>query len=131
MRPGILFSAALAVLVMAASAHAQAPGAPASPVRIVEHPDWVSIPSAEQLAKFYPSPKTPVNGRADLACTVTADGRLADCKVTAEDPTDKGFGPAALKLTKFFRMRTTTSDGAPVAGAMVRVPVRFINVAAD
>lgn len=64
-------------------------------------------------------------GRATISCTVTAKGTLESCEVQAEEPADMGFGEAALRMSKLFRMRPKTQDGAPVEGGSVRIPIRF------
>ena len=66
-----------------------------------------------------------VGGRAELSCTVTAKGTVSGCSVVSEDPADQEFGAAALKLTRCFKMRPQTRDGAPVGGAKVIIPIRF------
>ena len=66
-----------------------------------------------------------VSGRAEISCTVLANGKLSDCSVVSEDPADQQFGDAALKLSKLFKMRPQTKDGAPTSGGTVRIPIRF------
>ena len=69
--------------------------------------------------------RTDTAGRATISCTVTAKGTLTSCSVVSEDPGDMGFGDAALKMSKLFRMRPKTQDGAPVEGGQVTIPIRF------
>ena len=66
-----------------------------------------------------------VGGSAALSCTVTARGTLIGCSITSESPADMGFGDAAIKLSKLFKMRPQTKDGQPVDGGTVRIPLRF------
>ena len=44
----------------------------------------------------------------------------------SEEPSDQDFGSAAMRLSKLFKMRPKTQDGAPVEGGTVRIPIRFV-----
>ena len=66
-----------------------------------------------------------VSGRAELNCEVTAKGTVANCTVVSEDPAGQEFGAAAMKLTRYFKMRPQTRDGTPVGGAHVNIPIAF------
>jgi protein TonB len=80
------------------------------------------------MNRYYPdrASRMEVEGRASLSCTVNARGTLEGCSVTSEDPADMGFGDAALKMSKLFKMRPMSKDGQPVDGGTVRIPLRFV-----
>ena len=77
---------------------------------------------------YYPdrAQRMEVEGKATIACTVSARGTLESCSVSDETPADMGFGDAALKISKFFKMRPQQKDGQPVDGGSIRIPIRFV-----
>ncbi len=109
------------------------PGPPPSSIpppvdpRAVTMPDWLHKPNGEDMARVYPpgAAHAGLNGGAVISCHVTALGTLVECKVDDERPAGKGFGEAALKLGRLFKMRPITKDGLPVAGGTVHIPIRF------
>jgi protein TonB len=94
---------------------------------VIEHPDWLRRPTGEDLARHYPrrALEQELSGRAQIACSVTAAGRLQSCVVVSETPAGRGFGDAALKLSRAFQMRPQTEDGRPVEGGRVNIPITF------
>lgn len=101
--------------------------APSRPSVITE-PQWLRRPSAEDLDAFVPDEARAqlVSGVASMQCDVAANGRLENCFVHSEAPEGWGYGRAVLHAAKLFRMRPRTVDGQPVAGAKVRIPIRFL-----
>jgi protein TonB len=95
--------------------------------RLIGRPDWLTRPNGRQLADAYPKRalEKDLSGSATLACSVTASGALTGCTVAEEAPAGAGFGAAALKLSRHFRMKPRTEDGLPVDGGVVRIPVSF------
>lgn len=93
----------------------------------ITSPDWERKPNGDDLARYYPdgAAKQGLGGLATVACKVTNAGDLTACAIETEDPPGAGFGDAALKLAAFFKMKPLTKDGLPVAGGVVRVPIRF------
>ncbi|MEK7427348.1 MAG: energy transducer TonB [Pseudomonadota bacterium] len=108
------------------------PPAPAPPepprAAVIQNPDWLRRPSGEDIARYYPDRalRMGVEGRATLSCTVTTSGGLEGCGVVGESPEDQDFGAAALRMSRLFKMRPMTRDGAPVSGGTVRIPIRFV-----
>ena len=97
------------------------------PPSVWTNPDWDRKPTEMDVVEFYPllAALTAVEGQATIGCTVALSGSLEACEVVSESPSGRGFGAAALKLSKILRMRPATLDGKPVADSRVNVPIAF------
>jgi TonB family protein len=88
--------------------------------------DWLVKPTAENIARVYPSAamKAHITGKVILGCIVDEDGYLADCVVKSETPQGQGFGNAALEITAYMRMQPAMNYGVPAKGG-VNLPIAF------
>jgi TonB family protein len=113
-------------ICLAGAAFAQPP-APKGSVSVVTNPEWLVRPTAAHLDRYYPpeAARQKLRGIVRLSCKIDQQGGLQHCRILSEQPPGAGFGEAALKLAPYFRMKPTTRNGAPLAGAHAIVPVRF------
>ena len=90
-------------------------------------PDWARLPSAEDMARYYPerAQRMEISGQATIACVVLATGDLSDCSIVSESPPDMGFGDATLRASRLFKMKPATLLGQPVDGGKVRIPITW------
>ncbi len=99
---------------------------PAPPVSVITNPQWIERPNGRDFAREYPERalEREREGRVVLDCVVNADGRIS-CAVASEDPSGWGFGSAAVRISRSFRMSPRLEDGRPAEGGRVRVPIAF------
>jgi TonB family protein len=98
-----------------------------SPNRTVAKPDWSSRPNGSDFSRFYP-PKAAalrLDGMAVMQCRVDLTGALSACAILREGPWGAGFGKATLQMAPLFQMKPMSVNGRPVAGGIIRIPVKF------
>jgi protein TonB len=87
-------------------------------------PQWERLPSSATLDELFPplARQYRIGGRTWMRCSVTDDGKLQGCAVIKEIPENQGFGDAALRSVRYFKM-TPTVRGIPVKGGTVIIPI--------
>jgi TonB family protein len=66
------------------------------------------------------------DGSAMVGCEVADDGSLANCSVVSEAPVGMGFGAAALQIVAVMKMNPWTTQGTPVEGARIQIPIHLV-----
>jgi protein TonB len=98
-----------------------------APDDAITDPVWRSQATGQQMSAVYPmrAMRSEKIGVAVVRCVAGAYGRLEACAVVCEGPKDWGFGAAALKTTRYFRMAPEDKAGRAVAGRAVKLPFHF------
>lgn len=92
----------------------------------VEDIVWLNRPTGSDFARYYPFAAVDVSrpGYAILMCNVIADGALS-CTIGHESPRYWGFGDAAMRISRSFRIAPVTLNNVSTEGATIRLPIRF------
>lgn len=100
--------------------------------REILRPLYVAVGEPPSLDRYFPerARQAGVAGRAEVLCTVGAEGRVQDCKVLSESPGGWGFGAALARAAGEFRLDARDRDGWPVAGREIRMDHAFDPAAA-
>jgi TonB family protein len=104
------------------------PSQTAPPVEIHD-PIWLKQIDPRAIPQLFPEAAAKAGykvGRASVECTVAADGTLSGCATATEDPAGFGFGEAALEVAGVMQMSPWTKQGAPVEGARINLPIKFV-----
>lgn len=88
---------------------------------------WEIGPSARVPYEYWPERalRREVSGEVVLKCLHDAKGMLGDCHILSEAPVEVGFGAAALRLSRRFKLKPTFDDGSPLAPGEITFPVPF------
>lgn len=99
---------------------------PAPPSPVLTGAVWLERPGSRDFDRYYPTRAMDrqQEGRVVLDCLVDAGGRIS-CSVSSEDPSGWGFGEAAVRISRSFRMAAQTSSGQATSGGRIRVPITF------
>jgi TonB family protein len=103
------------------------PQGPAVPVELYDA-EWPQGPDLRAAGQIFPAAAAAAGHKTGLGvvdCEVTHLGGLTDCRVVREDPPALGFGPVVLVVAAVMRMNPWNSQGLPVDGARVQVPIRI------
>jgi TonB family protein len=130
MRRGLVLAS---LVVLACGGVAQGQQSPAPP--LLSDLKSTREPGPEEVRAVYPRQAFDVSARVRLTCTLTIQGKLANCRVIDERPRDRGFAAAALALASGFAYKPVPAESevtipiwfdpqdAPSAkGAVVTVP---------
>ncbi|MBI1251822.1 MAG: hypothetical protein GC189_10150 [Alphaproteobacteria bacterium] len=87
---------------------------------------WIARPSGRDFSRAYPREALDreEGGVAVLCCSVLDDGALA-CSTAFEAPTERGFGDAAVQLSRSFRMHASDAALWRASGVQLPLPVTF------
>lgn len=99
----------------------------AQPALSQEAPPVAKGPTGDDMVAYYPEKAMELGreGQATIKCKVAPDLTVTNCHILSESPPDYGFGAAAVKLSRLFKMKPETKDGQPTAGAEVTIPIAF------
>src|SRR5580704_6782629 len=61
------------------------------PGAVVAHPDWLKMPTQDQLANYIPAAESTAGGKVVLVCLITTRGLVDDCQVAEEQPPGHGY----------------------------------------
>jgi len=95
---------------------------------LIGKPRWVALPTPQQMNEGLPSADAGSgvsSARVVLSCAVVEGGKVGGCAVSEETPAGKGYGAAALGVSRYFALSNWTLEGLPTVGGQVRIPIRY------
>ena len=98
---------------------------------VVLDPPWNRVPTQAEMRAAWPAAAAGLPfGQAALRCDLKATGLLRGCDVISENPRGKGFGKAAVELSKLFQIPVNPNEAKTVRDYKVDLPFRFRDPAA-
>lgn len=98
---------------------------------VVLDPPWTQVPTQAEVNAAWPREAVGLaSGQAALRCGLDRTGRLRSCNVISESPRGKGFGKAALALSKAFGVTFAPEEAKAARDLKIDVPFRFRDPAA-
>jgi TonB family protein len=100
---------------------------PETAISVARSLAWEETPTAAEFAAAFPdrAKGAVAAARVVLRCEVWRDRTLASCDVASEEPHGKGFGDAARRLAKKFRVASGDPNLQKVRNLYVDVPFDF------
>lgn len=101
---------------------------------VMQRPRFLQTPSSQQISDVYPSSahRRGLSGTANLRCLVRQTGEVGDCEIIDESPANQGFGRAALRLTRYFRLEPQSPvhwpdlpQAEPWEDIPINLPIQF------
>lgn len=89
---------------------------------------WIRHLNAEEKREVYPhlAASRRISGEAVILCRINRDTTLSHCRDLSSRPTDQGFGRAAVRASRYMRMRPRVVNGVVQDGARERITVSFV-----
>jgi len=109
-------------------------GATAPAATQITAPVWTRVLDSSTVQDLYPAQAAAAHvatGKAVVSCTVTHSGALTNCQSVREEPPNLGFGEAAVHVAEALALNPWTTQGNPVDGDNIRLPVVFKQAAAS
>jgi TonB family protein len=108
--------------------HFEGPEPKSNVPEYIRAPSWRLIIDPAKVQALFPAQAEAAGvktGRGVAECRVVLSGDLESCEIKSESPPNLGFGAAAVRIVDALAIRPWTSDGRPVDGAKITVPVQF------
>jgi periplasmic protein TonB len=89
---------------------------------------FVRVPKANNMTLHFPREafRNGVPGQVTLDCAVTGEGSLADCRIKAEQPQGRGFGLAAMRLSRKYASAADSNPASSQNAGRIEMTVGFL-----